>query len=182
MHFLHKTFPGTIDKISQCAKFHSSSCLISWLPKIRSCSLANWESTFFSQSLALLNISFTVHKLYTWLIHPKQLFGMPDMSLVSLTGFWCPWQRGNNQTDLCETTQCSPPLYTVQCIFELAVIYTLHQNIIYNVACQLYLLYSGQDNVVFTTNSVADPGMQEDDPGHQINLVNTSSSTARFLS
>ena len=24
MHFLHKTFPGTIDKISHCAKFHSS--------------------------------------------------------------------------------------------------------------------------------------------------------------
>jgi hypothetical protein len=34
----------------------------------------------------LLNISFTVHKLYTWLTHPKQLCGMPDMSLVSLTG------------------------------------------------------------------------------------------------
>ena len=33
MHFLHKTFPGTSDKIFQCAKFHNSSCLISWLPK-----------------------------------------------------------------------------------------------------------------------------------------------------
>ena len=31
MHFLHKTFPGTIDKIYHCAKFHSSSCLVSWL-------------------------------------------------------------------------------------------------------------------------------------------------------
>ena len=28
MHFLHKTFRGTIDRISHCAKFHSSSCLI----------------------------------------------------------------------------------------------------------------------------------------------------------
>ena len=92
MHFLHKTFPGPINKISHWAKFHSSRCLVSW-----SCSLANWESTFFSQNLALLNISSTVHKLYTWLAHPKQLCGMPDMSLVSLTGSWCPWQRGNNQ-------------------------------------------------------------------------------------
>ena len=33
LHFLHKSFPGTSDKISHCAKFHSSSCLISWLPK-----------------------------------------------------------------------------------------------------------------------------------------------------
>ena len=33
MHFLHKTFPGTSDKISHCAKFHSSCCLISRLPK-----------------------------------------------------------------------------------------------------------------------------------------------------
>ena len=32
MHFLHKSFPGTSDKISRCAKFHSSSCLISSLP------------------------------------------------------------------------------------------------------------------------------------------------------
>ena len=110
MHFLHKTIPGTSNNIAPCAKFYSSSCLVSWLPKIRSCSLANWESTFFSQNLALLNISFTVHKLYTWLTHPKQLCGMPDMSLVSLTGFWCPWQRGNNQTDLCETTRHSSPL------------------------------------------------------------------------
>ena len=110
MHFLYKTFPGTIDKISHCAKFHSSSCLVSWLPKIRSCSLANWESTFFSQNLAFLNTSSTVHELYTWLTHPKQLAGMPDKSLLSLTGFWCPWQRGNNQTDLCETIQCSSPL------------------------------------------------------------------------
>ena len=29
MHFLHKTFPGTSDKIFHCAKFHSSICLIS---------------------------------------------------------------------------------------------------------------------------------------------------------
>ena len=29
MHFLHKTFPGTSDKISHSAKVHSSSCLIS---------------------------------------------------------------------------------------------------------------------------------------------------------
>ena len=113
MHFLYKTFPGTIDKIFYCAKFHSSSCLVSWLPKIRYCSLANWESTFFSQNLALLNIIFTVHKLYSWLTHPKQLCCMSDMSLVSLTGFWCPWQRENNQTDLCETTRCSSPLHLV---------------------------------------------------------------------
>ncbi len=37
MHFLHKTFPGTSDKISGCAKFHGSSCLISWLPKSDLC-------------------------------------------------------------------------------------------------------------------------------------------------
>ena len=111
MHFLHKTFPGTIDKTSHSGKFHSSSCLVSWLIKIRSCSFANWEATYFSQNIALLNISFTVHKLYTWLTHPEQLCDMPDISLVSLTGFWYPWQRGNNQTDLCETTQCSNPLY-----------------------------------------------------------------------
>ena len=37
MHFLHKTFPGTSDKISHCAKFHSSSWLISWLPKSDLC-------------------------------------------------------------------------------------------------------------------------------------------------
>ena len=62
MHFLHKTFPGTIDKISHCAKFHNFSCLVSWLPKARSYSLANWETTFFSPHLALLNKGFTVHK------------------------------------------------------------------------------------------------------------------------
>ena len=33
MHFLLKTFPGTSDETSHCAKFHSSSCLNSWLPK-----------------------------------------------------------------------------------------------------------------------------------------------------
>ena len=91
-----KIIPGTRDKISHCAKFHSCSCLGNWFPKIRSCRLASWESTFFSQNLPLLNTSFTVYKLYTWLTHPKQLCGMPDMSVVSLTGFWCPWQRGNN--------------------------------------------------------------------------------------
>ena len=110
MHFLHKTFPGTSNNISRCARFHSSSCLISWMPKIRSFSFANWESTFFYKNLAVLNLSFIVHKLYTWLTHPKPLCCMPDMSLVSLTGLWCPWQIGNNQTDLCETTQCSSPL------------------------------------------------------------------------
>ena len=82
MHFLHKTFPGTIDKISHCAKLHSSSCLVSWLPKISSWSLAYWELTFFSQNWDFLNISFTVHILYTWLTHPKQLCGMPCMSLA----------------------------------------------------------------------------------------------------
>ena len=55
----------------------------------------------------MLNVSITVHKLYTSLTHPKQLCGMPDMSQVSVTGFWCPWQRGNNQTDLSEITRCS---------------------------------------------------------------------------
>ena len=30
LHFLHKTFPGNIDKISHCAKFHCSSCFVSW--------------------------------------------------------------------------------------------------------------------------------------------------------
>ena len=112
IHFLHKTFPGTSDKISRYAKFHSSSCLISWLPKSRSFSLANWESAFFSPNFAVLNLSFIVHKLYTWLTHPKQLCCMSDMSLVSLTGLWCPWQIGNNQTDWCETTQCTSPIFT----------------------------------------------------------------------
>ena len=37
MHFLHKIFPGTYYKTSHCAKFHSSSCLISWLPKTELC-------------------------------------------------------------------------------------------------------------------------------------------------
>ena len=116
MHFLHKTFPGTSNKIFHRAKFHSSSCLVTWLPKTRSFSLANWESTFFSQNLTLLNLSFTVQRLYTWLTHPKQLCGMPDILLVSLTGLWCSWQRGNNQTDLGETTPCSSllePYYTL---------------------------------------------------------------------
>ena len=36
---------------------------------------------------ALLNISFTVHKLYACRTPPKQMCGMPDMSLVSLTSF-----------------------------------------------------------------------------------------------
>ena len=35
---------------------------------------------------------------------------MPDMSLVSLTGLLSPWQIGNNQTDLCQTTRCRSPL------------------------------------------------------------------------
>ena len=47
MHFLHKTFPGTIDKISHCAKFHTSSYLVSWLPKIKSFSFSYCESTYF---------------------------------------------------------------------------------------------------------------------------------------
>ena len=37
VHFLHKTFPGTTDETSHCPKFHSSSCLISWLPKTDLC-------------------------------------------------------------------------------------------------------------------------------------------------
>ena len=111
MHFLHKTFHGTSNNISCCAKFHSSSFLISWLPKISSFSLANWESTFFSQNLAVFNLSFTVHKLYTWLTNPTPLCCTPDISLVSSTGLWCPWQIGNNQTDLCETTRCSSSLH-----------------------------------------------------------------------
>ena len=37
MHFLHKTFPGTTGETSHCAKFQSSSCLISWLPKTDLC-------------------------------------------------------------------------------------------------------------------------------------------------
>ena len=105
IHFLHNIFPGTSDKISCCAKFHSSSCLSSWFPKVRSSSLANWESTLFSQNLAVSNLIFTVIKLYTWLTHSKQLCGMSDMILVSLTNLWCPWQIGNNQTDLCEPWQ-----------------------------------------------------------------------------
>ena len=95
MHFLHKSFPGTSDKIYHCAKFHSSSCLFSWFffPNIRSFRCSNWESTLFCQNLAVLNLSFTVNKLYTWLTHPKQLCCMPAMSLVSWTGLWCPRQK-----------------------------------------------------------------------------------------
>ena len=37
MHFIYNTFPGTSDKISHSAKFHSSSCLISWPPKSGLC-------------------------------------------------------------------------------------------------------------------------------------------------
>ena len=37
MHFLHKTFPCTTDETSHGAKFHSSSCLISWLPETDLC-------------------------------------------------------------------------------------------------------------------------------------------------
>ena len=116
MHFLHKTFPGTSYKISHCKMFHSSNGPISWLSKKnRSCSLDNWESTIFIKTLAFLNFGFTVNKLKKkkWLTHPTQLCGMPDMSLVSLTGLWCPWPRWNNQTDLCETTQCSSPLCSI---------------------------------------------------------------------
>ena len=36
-------------------------------------------------------LDYTVHKLYTRLTHPKQLGGMPDTFLVSLTDVWCPW-------------------------------------------------------------------------------------------
>ena len=112
MDYLHKTFPGTRDKICYCVKFQSSSCLISWLLKPRHCGLANWESTFFSKNLALLHFSSKVLKPYTWLTHPKQLCSMPHMSLVSWKGLWCSWQSGNNQTDLCETTRSSSPLYS----------------------------------------------------------------------
>ena len=45
------------------------------------------ENQLFSQNLALLNKRFTVHKLYTWLTHLKQLLGMPDLSL---TGYDVP--------------------------------------------------------------------------------------------
>ena len=37
MHFLHKTFPGTSNKISHCAKFYCSICLICRLPKSDLC-------------------------------------------------------------------------------------------------------------------------------------------------
>ena len=47
----------------------------------------------------------------------------------------------------------------------------------------MYLLYIVQDDIMYkTTNSLPDPDWQEDDYCHQKNLVNTSSSTARFLS
>ena len=114
MHFLHKNHLGTNNKMFCCAKF-----LISWLPKIRSCSLVNWESTFLSQKLAVLNLSHTVHKLYTWLTHPKQVCCIPVMSLVLLKGLWCPWQIGNNQTDLCEVTRDSSPLLVFDSILTL---------------------------------------------------------------
>ena len=47
MHFLHITFPGTIDKISHRTKFHSSSCLISWLAKLDLCETTERSPPFF---------------------------------------------------------------------------------------------------------------------------------------
>ena len=91
MHFCHKTFPGTSNNISHRTKFQGSGCLISWLPKIRSLGLASWLSTFFSQISALLNLIFTVHKLYTRLTHPQLVGGVSGMSLVSLIRLFCPW-------------------------------------------------------------------------------------------
>ena len=49
MHFLHKTFPGTSDKIIHCAKFHSSSCLISWLSKSDSCETPEWSPPLYKK-------------------------------------------------------------------------------------------------------------------------------------
>ena len=51
MLFLHKTFPGTTDETSHYAKFHSSSCLTSWLPKTDWC-----ETTWCSPPPPLLII------------------------------------------------------------------------------------------------------------------------------
>ena len=103
MHLFHKTFQGTSDKISHCAKLHSSSCLISWLPNIRSCGLVKWESTFFSQHSALLNFSlyssqtvYLAHTFQTTLWYAWHVSGVIDrslMSLVSLTGIWCHWHN-----------------------------------------------------------------------------------------
>ena len=39
MHFLYKTFPGTSEKTSHCAKLHIYSCLIYWLPKTGLCEI-----------------------------------------------------------------------------------------------------------------------------------------------
>ena len=39
MNFFHKTFPGTTNETSDNAKFHSSCCLISWLPKTELCEI-----------------------------------------------------------------------------------------------------------------------------------------------
>ena len=89
MHFLHKTFPGTIDKISHCAKFHISSCLVSWLPKIRFCSLANSESSFYSQNIALLNSQQSTALQFTNCLPGWHI---PKNCIVCQTCLWCHWQ------------------------------------------------------------------------------------------
>ena len=96
MHFLHKTYPGTSDNISHCSKFQNSGCLISWLPKFRSCDLANWLFTFFSQNSALLNLNlYSSQNVYQAATSPTTLWcawhvsGVPDTSLVSLACHWC---------------------------------------------------------------------------------------------
>ena len=61
MHFLHKTFPGTSDKISHCAKFYSSSCLISWLPKSDLCETTEGSPPLLSRGNLVLPKSCLAH-------------------------------------------------------------------------------------------------------------------------
>ena len=94
-HFCHKTVPGTNCNIFHCSKFQSSGCLISWLPKFRSCGLTKWLSPFFSQisSFLILNLysSQTGYKAATSLTMVWcgwHVSGVLDTFLVSLV---CPW-------------------------------------------------------------------------------------------
>ena len=61
MHFLHKTFPGASDKISHCAKFYSSSCLISWLPKSDLCETTEGSPPLLSRGNLVLPKSCLAH-------------------------------------------------------------------------------------------------------------------------
>ena len=65
-HFLHKTFPGTTNKTSHCAKFHNSSCLISWLTKTDLCETTECSPPLKGTRINIMFICFwnLLNKLY----------------------------------------------------------------------------------------------------------------------